>query len=149
MKVEQIIQFWVYDGTTWIDYSDGLINCNIIRGCQSYIGPTTQPDVGQLTVTSRNINLDPYENDGIRYNKLVRVTANGERIFTGKIDGVNVEYRPLGEDPVITLTAIDIIGSMQKHILSEDFVQANPSAWTTFYLLQLLDFGDEVPDFNN
>ena len=149
MKVEQIIQFWVYDGTTWIDYSDGLINCNIIRGCQSYIGPTTQPDVGQLTVTSRNINLDPYENDGIRYNKIVRVTANGERIFTGKIDGVNVEYRPLGEDPVITLTAIDIIGSMQKHILSEDFVQANPSAWTTFYLLQLLDFGDEVPDFNN
>jgi PKD repeat protein len=149
VKVEQIIQFWVYDGTTWIDYSDGLINCNIIRGCQSYIGPTTQPDVGQLTVTSRNINLDPYENDGIRYNKLIRVTANGERIFTGKIDGVNVEYRPLGEDPVITLTAIDIIGSMQKHILSEDFVQANPSAWTTFYLLQLLDLSDEVPDFHN
>lgn len=149
MKLDQVIQFWVYDGEVWQDYTDGVLNCNIIRGCQNYIGPTTQPDVGQLTITSRNTNLDPYENDVIRYSKLVRVTANGERIFTGKIDGIDVEYRPLGEDPIITLTAIDMIGTMQKHILSEDFVQANPSAWTTFYLLQLLDFSDEIPDFIN
>ena len=119
------IKLYLYINSAWVEYTDGLINCNIVRGIQSYEGPFSQPDVGQLTILTRNENLDPYNNTDVVYNLKIKVTANNTTIFTGKIDSIDVKYRPKGLPPEITLTAIDYLGSMQRHTLSDSFVKLN------------------------
>lgn len=138
MRPTDLITLQIYSNDAWYDYTEGLISADITRGVQEYTGPLTQPDVGQLTIKSKNPDLDPYNNPAIKYNALVRINAGGERIFTGKIDGLNVDYKPRNEDTVITLNVIDMLGTMYKHVLSDDFI-ANQESWTTAELLTSLD----------
>lgn len=146
MRAQEIIKFWIYDNTNWIEYSDGILKIDIIRGAQSYQGPFTQPDVGQLRVVSRNDQLDPYLNENVRFGSKVKVTADLVTIFTGTIDGVDVEYRPRGEDPEITINCIDMIGTMQKHVLSDEFIKTRNN-WPTNVLLQDLNFYEDEPGY--
>jgi PKD repeat protein len=148
MRVNQTIQISIYDGTQWIDQTEGLLNIYIGRGCNSYAGPQSQPDVGQLIITSKNENLDPYVSNYIRYNNLVRVVANGVRIFTGKIDGIDVEYRAK-DKPIVKLTIVDLIGTMQKHVLSPSFSESQPINWTTPQLLLSIDETQEIEGYQN
>lgn len=147
MKAKEIIKFWIYDGSTWVDYTDGTLKIDIVRGCQSYEGPFTQPDVGQLRVLSRNEQLDPYLNELVRFGERVKVTADLVTIYTGIIDGIDVNYKPRGQDPEIVLNCIDMIGTMQKHILSDDFIKTRPQNWTTDSLLQDLNLYENVPGY--
>jgi PKD repeat protein len=140
MKAQEIIKFWIYDNTNWVEYSDGILKIDITRGAQNYQGPFTQPDVGQLRLVSRNDQLDPYLNENVRFGSKVKVTADLVTIFTGTIDGVDVQYRPKGEDPSITINCIDMIGTMQKHILNTEFIKTRPDNWITNNLLQDLNF---------
>ena len=143
------IKLYLYINNAWVDYTDGLINCNIVRGIQSYEGPFSQPDVGQLTILTRNENLDPYNNSDVVYNLKIKITANDTPIFTGKIDGIDVKYKPKGLPPEITLTAIDYLGSMQRHILSNVFIKRRLQLWTPFSFIQDMQLyaSTEMSDF--
>ena len=147
MRVNEVIQLQVYDGSVWTDYTEGLLNANIVRGCQNYRGPQSIIDVGQLQIQSTNPNLDPYINSAVRYNNQIRILANSVVIFTGKIQGIDVQYRPK-DNPIITLTVFDIIASMQKHILTPDFIYQQ-EIWSTVELLQELVADAEIPDYYN
>ena len=143
------IKLYLYINSAWVEYTDGLINCNIVRGIQSYEGPFSQPDVGQLTILTRNENLDPYNNTDVVYNLKIKVTANNTTIFTGKIDSIDVKYRPKGLPPEITLTAIDYLGSMQRHTLSDSFVKLRKQTWYPHAFIQDMQLysSQEMPDF--
>lgn len=144
MRASQVITLQIWTGTVWQDYTDGLINAKIVRGAEEYTGPLTQPDVGQLTLISRNANLDPYNNGIVKYNAPIRVNAAGQRIFTGRIEGINVDYRPKGEPAIVTINAIDMIGTLHKHILSDDFVSTHETT-----LAYLNNLSSEVDGFIN
>lgn len=147
------------DSGAWVEYSDGVIDVDIKRGAQEYKGPFTQSDVGQMVVRTRSMEVDPYQNPLVRYNNQIRITAknqvlvNGSPltlqsvIFIGFIEGINVEYRPKTEDSIVTITAIDVIGQLHKHVLSEDFVALQES-WTMGELLAALDTEDEFAWMN-
>lgn len=147
MRVNEVIQLQLFNGSVWTDYTSGLINLNIVRGCQTYRGPQSIVDVGQLQIESTNPNLDPYINNSVRYNNQVRILANSVVIFTGKIQGIDVQYRPK-DNPIISLTVFDLIASMQKHILTPDFIYQQ-EIWSTVELLQELAVDAEVPDYYN
>lgn len=144
MRTTDIVTLQVYDGDVWIDYTDGLLDAVITRGVQTYSGPLTQPDVGQLTLISRNPNLDPYNNELIKYNAYIRINANGTRIFTGKIEGINVDYQPAGDPPIVTITAIDMIGTMYKHVLSDSLAGLTTTTSNLFSIIS-----NEIDDFDN
>lgn len=147
MRARDVIKFYIVIDGVLYDYTEGLLQCRITRGVQEYEGPFTQPDVGQMTIVSRNPNLDPYANPDVRYNTKFVVKADGYSLFTGTIDGIDVEYRPKGQDPIITLTGIDILGVMHKHVISDAFIDAWPDGITTEEMLDNLD--TEVPEFYN
>lgn len=148
MRAADLITLQIYTNNQWVDYTDGLINLEIIRGVEEYTGPLSQPDVGQLTLKSRNANLDPYNNNNIKYNAKIRVDAGGQRIFTGRIEGIEVEYGPRTEPTIVTINAFDLIGTMYKHILSEDFIN-NYESWSTVTLLNQLSSTGEVAEWQN
>lgn len=147
MRVNEVIQLQLFNGSVWTDYTSGLINLNIVRGCQTYRGPQSIVDVGQLQIQSTNPDLDPYINNNVRYNNKLRILANSVVIFTGKIQGIDVQYRPK-DNPIISLTVFDLIASMQKHILTPDFIYQQ-EIWSTVELLQELAVDAEVPDYYN
>lgn len=149
MRAKEVIKVLFKETSTWVDHTDGLLNVEIIRGVQQYQGPWQQADVGEIRILSRNTALDPYENTNIRVNKEIRVTANDVIIFTGKIGNINVEYRPKGQPPLITISGIDMIGSMQKHILSDSFIKLRPQNWGVNSLLQDIPIYDEIEGFVN
>jgi len=148
MRAVDLITLQIYVNNQWIDYTDGLINLEIIRGVEEYTGPLSQPDVGQLTLKSRNTNLDPYNNNNIKYNAKIRVNAGGTRIFTGRIEGIEVEYGPRTEPTIVTINSFDLIGTMYKHILPEDFIDDYES-WSTVTLLNELSATGEVAEWQN
>lgn len=148
MRPTQIITLEVFQNNQWVTYTDGLISASIIRGVEEYTGPLIQPEVGQLTITSRNADLDPYNNNNIRYNAKIRLNAGSTRIFTGRIEGIDVQYRPKDEPPIITINAFDLIGTMYKHKLSDEFVSTQ-QYWSTTDLLQELSSSDEVAEWQN
>lgn len=125
MKAADIITVQVWNGTAWVDYSQGALDIQIVRGVEEYNGPLSQPDVGQMNLISKNPNLDPYQNSDIRYNGRIRISANNIPIFTGNIEGINVEYQPKGDPPIVNINAIDMMGTLYKHALSPDFVDNN------------------------
>lgn len=147
MRANDIITLKIYNGSTWVDYTDGLIDVQIIRGAEQYAGPFTQPDVGQLTIKTRNQLLDPYNNPDIKYNSLIRIDADSIRIFTGRIEGINVDYRPATEPTIVTINAIDMIGTLYKHILSTDFVN-NHANWDMTTLLSEIESTGEVEGYS-
>lgn len=149
MKAKEVIKVFFKEQNIWVDHTDGLINIDIVRGIQQYQGPWQQSDVGEIRILSRNPELDPYTNTNIRVNKEIRVTANDTVIFTGKIGNINVEYRPKGEPPLISINGLDMIGTMQKHILSDTFVKMRPQNWGVNSLLQDIPIYDEIEGFIN
>lgn len=143
MRAQDITSLQInYDGT-WLDYSDGTINIDIVRGVQSNTGPWSMPDVGQLRVTSRNPNLDPYENIYVKYGAPIRIMVNAEPIFTGKMTAINVDYRPKGEPPLITINAIDYVGTLERTILPQAFANQRAQYWSTNALFQDLEYDVE------
>lgn len=151
-----IFELYIYDTSTsvWVEYTDGIIDVDIKRGAQEYKGPFTQSDVGQMIIRTRSMEVDPYQNPLVRYNNQIRITATNEEIvngiptnltstiFTGFIEGINVEYRPKTEDSIVTITAIDVVGQLYKHVLSEDFIALQES-WTMQELLTAMDNEEE------
>lgn len=122
MRVKDLIKLEIKIDSVWVDYTNGVLEADIVRGIQStYIGPWQQCESGVLTLSSRNENLDPYVNSNIRMNKDIRVLALDEPIFTGRINGINVDYQPKGEPPIITISAVDMIGTMALHTLRDTF----------------------------
>ena len=116
------VKLELYVGSTYVDYTNGLINANIIRGIQNaYQGPWQQPEAGVLTIVSRNTQLDPHINTNFRMGKRIRLTVEGKALFTGNINSINVDYQPQGEPPIVTITAVDMIGTMALHTLRNTF----------------------------
>lgn len=161
LRPHEVFQLYIYNTATsaWAEYSDGIIDVDIKRGAQEYKGPFTQSDVGQMIVRTRSMEVDPYQNELVRYNNQIRITAktpavvNGinqmiqSTIFTGFIEGINVEYRPKTEDSIVTITAIDVIGQLYKHVLSEDFIDLQES-WTMGELINAIDNEQEFAWMN-
>lgn len=115
-------KFEILIGNTWEDYTDGLLNANIIRGVQSaYQGPWQQSESGVMTIVSRNEQLDPHINTDFRLGKTVRVSHDDVTLFTGRINTINVDYQPKGEPSITTLTAVDMLGTMALHTLRDTF----------------------------
>jgi PKD repeat protein len=160
-RPKDIFQLYIYntENSSWVEYSNGVIDVDIKRGAQEYKGPFTQSDVGQMIVRTRSMEVDPYQNPLVRYNNQIRITAKtpytiGEysgfaqsTIFTGFIEGIGVEYRPKTEDSIVTITAIDVIGQLYKHVLSEDFIALQES-WTMGELIAAIDSEDEFSWMN-
>lgn len=146
IRPHELVYLSIYDNDSesWNNYSEGIINIDIERGNQEYNGPFTFPDTGTATFVIRNAQLDPYVNTLVRYNSKIAVRAATTRIFTGYIEGINVEYQPAGEPPIITIKAIDIIGLLAKYVLPDEFITQNVN-WTTVQLLQALAI--EIPEF--
>jgi PKD repeat protein len=159
-RTEGMFQVDIFNPETssWVYYSTGVIDIDIKRGAQEYKGPFTQSDVGQMVLRTRNMEVDPYQNPLVRYNNRIRVIASTESktvpntrlvstIFIGFIEGIGVEYRPKSEDSIVTITAIDVIGQLYKHVLSEDFIDLQES-WTTQQLLGAIDTEEEFAWMN-
>ena len=150
MKAEQFIRLNIYNTQTdiWENYSEGIVSIEVKRGAQEYKGPFTMPDVGQMIITTRNLNLDPYQNPLVKYNNRIRILGRGNSptvfstIFSGFIEGINVDYRPKTEDSIVTITAVDLIGQLNKHVLSDAFI-AQQENWTTKELLDAMQYSDE------
>lgn len=161
MRPTDIFKLYIYNtaNSAWVEYSNGIIDVDIKRGAQEYKGPFTQSDVGQMIVRTRSMEVDPYQNSLVRYNNQIRITAQNTvpinnvpttlttTIFTGFIEGINVEYRPKSEDSIVTITAIDVIGQLYKHVLSEDFIALQES-WTMNELLNAIDTEEEFAWMN-
>lgn len=125
---------------TWTDYTDGMLDVSIVRGIQSpYVAAWQQIESGVLTFTTRNPNLDPHTNDNIRMNKRIRILANNEPIFTGRITDINVDYQPKGNPPIITVIAVDMIGTMALHTLRDTFKNRLGSTMDLYGMMQELE----------
>jgi len=137
MRAKDIITLEIKEDSTWVDYSDGTLTIEIFRGLPNeYIGPWEPIDFGQMILRTRNQDIDPYRNDFIRVNREIRVLSNSNPIFTGRISNIDVDYRRKNEDSVITLNAIDFIGTMARHILSDNFIKMREQNWNIENLLQ-------------
>lgn len=161
MRSQEIFKLYIFNTNTgsWQEYSDGVIDVDIKRGAQEYKGPFTQSDVGQMIVKTRSMEVDPYQNPLVKYNNQIRITASSivnlnnvqsygtSTIFTGFIEGISVEYRPKTEDSIVTITAIDVIGQLYKHVLSEEFIGLQES-WTMQELFNSIDIEDEFAWLN-
>ena len=161
MRTNETFNLYILNSNTgsWQEYTNGIIDVDIKRGAQEYKGPFTQSDVGQMIVKTRSMEVDPYQNELIRYNNQIRITAKNRltflgtplivtsTIFTGFIEGIGVEYRPKSEDSIVTITAIDIIGQLYKHVLSEDFIALQES-WTMQELFGAIDTEEEFAWLN-
>jgi PKD repeat protein len=136
-------KFEIYIDGNWEDYTDGLLNVNIVRGVQdAYQGPWQQPNAGVLTIVSRNALLEPYANTDFRMGKSVRVTHDSVTLFTGRINSINVDYQPKGKPPITTITAVDMIGTMALHTLRDTFKARLGSSMTIYGMNQELEYVD-------
>jgi PKD repeat protein len=156
VRTNETFRLYIFNTDTgsWQEYTNGVIDVDIKRGAQEYKGPFTQSDVGQMIVRTRSMEVDPYQNPLVKYNNQIRITAQNYQlisgnpvlftstIFTGFIEGIAVEYRPKNEDSIVTITAIDVIGQLYKHVLSEDFIGLQES-WTMQELFSAIDIEDE------
>ena len=139
MRPIDLIKLDIKIDDVWVDYTDGTLEIDIVRGIQNeYEGPWQQVEAGVLTLTTRNPNLDPHTNSDIRMNREVRVTAIDDAIFTGRINGINVDYQPKGKPPIITISVIDMIGTMALHTLRDVFKTRLGSTMSMFGMFQEL-----------
>lgn len=126
MRANDKIRFWVETNVGIVDHTDGLMTLDITRGMNELNSPLEQVDAGIMRLVSRNPDLDPYLNADIRAGVKFYITqkispTSNITLFTGKISGVTVEYQPKGKPQVVTITGLDMIGTMQQHILRDTF----------------------------
>jgi PKD repeat protein len=140
MRPVDIIKFYVLEGATWVEYTDGIISVDIQRGLQQYTSPIDMPDAGIMRLLSRSYSVDPYENSNLRTGRTVKVEANGTPIFTGRLIDINVSYNPKGRPPDIELIAIDMVGTMQAHVLQDGFRDRLGGPMTISMFLQEMDY---------
>ncbi|MFN7583759.1 MAG: PKD domain-containing protein [bacterium] len=140
MRPVDIIKFYLLEGASWVEYTDGIISVDIQRGLQKYTSPMDMPDAGIMRLISRSYSVDPYENSNFRTGRTVKVEANGTPIFTGRLIDINVSYNPKGKPPQIELIAIDMVGTMQAHVLQDSFRDRLGGAMTISMFLQEMNF---------
>jgi len=99
--------FFVPSTWSWVDYTEGLLSIDISRGIDQYEGSWSQPSPGQLTIQSRNPDLNPQTNSQIAYGHKIRVLVDDEVIFTGKIRETDVQYSNFRDDPIVTIDSFD------------------------------------------
>lgn len=127
MRAKDAINVFITTGETTYDFTDGILNIDIVRGVDEYQSIAQVPDVGQLVLLSRNELLDPNVTDAVRFNSKIEVYAKKEElgesvlIYRGFITNINVEYRPKNQPPLITINAIDQIGILQRHKFTSSF----------------------------
>jgi len=121
MPVITDLKVQIVKNSIFTDITDGILNVESIRGTEVYQSAAQIFDIGQLTITSRNKNIDPHINPDIRFNAEIWVSYQDEILFRGYITDVNVEYGAFNEDTIITINATDPIGLIQRHRFSQDF----------------------------
>lgn len=121
MSLSEKFKVLIYKDTGIIDITSGILNVEAIRGIETYQSAAQITDVGQLTIISRNKNIDPHINPDIRFNTQIWVEYDDYIIFRGYVTDVNVEYGAQGEDTIITINATDRIGLIQRHRFTQDF----------------------------
>lgn len=151
MRISELVTLEIKNGANWIDYSDGILDLNITRGVKGYSAIWETPEAGVLTVQTRNADVDPYANSAVRMGKDIRVKANGNVLFTGRITDINVDYQPKGKPPITTLTCVDMIGTMALHALSDGFTERLGSSMGTYGFFQELAAANttEIIGFTN
>jgi PKD repeat protein len=140
MRPVDIIKFYLLEDETWVEYTDGIISVDIQRGLQQYTSPIDMPDAGIMRLLSRSYSVDPYENSNLRTGRTIKVEANGTPIFTGRLIDINVSYNPKGRPPDIELIAIDMVGTMQAHVLQDGFRDRLGGPMTISMFLQEMDY---------
>jgi|688.fasta_scaffold11848_2 PKD repeat protein len=152
-KIENIFDVVLTITEPYYDVQEGLIpgvyenitsritDINIKTGIDTYEGPFQQSDTGQFTIVTRNPNLDPKVNPNVKYNSQIvfydtRIideylpTNNFQAaFFIGYITDINVEYIR-NDDPIITITGVDVFGLLQKILVTNELEQ------------EAIDFGD-------
>lgn len=121
MSIGEDLKVSILKNSVFTDITEGILNIDAVRGIETYQSAAQIADVGQLTITSRNKNIDPHVNPDIRFNAEIWVQYQDAILFRGYITDVNVEYGAHGEDTIITINAIDRIGLIQRHKFTEDF----------------------------
>lgn len=147
MRISELITLEIENNSVWTDYSDGVIDIGIIRGIQGYEAIWQTPEAGVLTIVTRNPNIDPYVNSDVRMGRQIRIKTNGDILFTGRITDINVDYQPKGKPQISTITAVDMIGQMGLHALSDGFTEQLGSSMDTFAMFQELQ--GEIIGWNN
>jgi PKD repeat protein len=143
MRPIDIIKFYLLEGATWVEYTDGIISVDIQRGLEKYTSPWDMPDAGVMRLISRSYSVDPYENSNFRTGRTVKVEANGTPIFTGRLIDINVSYNPKGNPPEIEIIAIDMVGTMQAHVLQDWFRDRLGSAMQINGFVQEMTFAGQ------
>lgn len=147
MRVSDTVKLEIKNNTNWIDYSDGITGLGVLRGVQGYQAIWQTPEAGVLTIITRNPDVDPYANPAIRMGREIRVKTNSNVLFTGRITDINVDYQPKGKPPVTTITAVDMIGTMALHALSDGFTEQLGGGMDIYGMFQELN--GEIVGWNN
>jgi hypothetical protein len=147
MRISETVTLEIKNNSTWVDYSDGVIDVGILRGIQGYKEIWQTPEAGVLTLVTRNPDIDPYANPAIRMGRQIRVKANSQVLFTGTITDINVDYQPKGKPPITTIVAVDMIGQMALHALSDGFTEQLGSSMDIYAMFQ--ELSGEIVGWNN
>lgn len=146
VNLRGIIQVFYKDGSTWVDATSGLLQADITRGIPQYYGCWSQVSPGQLRIRTKNLDLDPARNANIELYSLIKITANGVPIFTGKLIDVETEYFPK-DDAIVTLNIFDELGilSLRKFgnitVINQDYAAKTVIVPTNMYALLSNDSG--------
>jgi PKD repeat protein len=139
MRISETVTVEIKDNGTWEDYSEGILGVSVLRGVLGYEALWETPEAGVLTITTRNPNVDPYVNPAVRMGREIRVKANSNVLFTGRLTDINVDYQPKGDPQITTLIAVDMIGQMSLHALSDGFTEQLGSSMDIFAMFQELN----------
>ena len=132
MKPSQVIKLGVWDiaNSEFVDITNGVISIDTKTGSDSFEGFWDQPDTGQFAIVTRGDTSDPNLNPLITANSLLTITigdansASSERILYGFITDVNVKYNK-SEKQIVTINGTDLIGYLNRLILTDDFINDN------------------------
>lgn len=149
----------------WEEIDVLATDIQINRGVGDYVYFNQVPDVGQLILTSNNRQLDPLVNPAIRSNKVIRIDfspweqrtqysqsvieSEYRPLFSGRIQDVEVQYAPNSEEPTIKISAIDNLGVLANHEISENFANRVDVAGVELTLKDLISKLQEETTIGN
>lgn len=128
----------------------------VVRGVGDFIYFNQAPDVGHVIIKSRNRDLDPLVNPSIKANKMLNVEYSFAPdqpyaddylypLFRGTIKDVSVKYNPKDE-PEITISAVDNVGILAAHEISESFANRPDVNGVPLTLEELFEkLPDDIP----